>query len=60
MAKTKRQRMYRVEPYNVFILSSSLKQARAHFKEQFPEKGIKKIRWFTFRKNKMQFNPQNL
>ena len=56
MAKTKRQRMYRVDPYQIFILSYSLKQARNHFKEQFPEKGIKKIRWFTFRKNKIQFD----
>ena len=48
--------MYRIEPYNVFVLSTSLKLARVHFKEQFPDRGIKKIRWFTFRKHKMQFD----
>ena len=51
--------MYRIEPYNVYVLSTSLKLARIHFKEQFPEKGIKKIRWFTFRKNKFQFDQLN-
>lgn len=52
--------MYRIDPYDVYILHYTAKQARNHFKGQFPEKPIKKIRWFTFRKQKMQFdNIQN-
>lgn len=55
MAANKRSRLYRVEPFNLFVYETSKQKAKKHF-EKVTELKATKITWLRMKKIKLPLN----
>lgn len=54
MAANTRSRLYRIDPYEVFVYATTKKKAKKHWEEKTKLKAVK-ITWYRMKKIKLPF-----